>query len=53
LPLGRDDPRLRVIGLEGLRGADASIMAATLNACTHAPTIIIGKKTAAMIAEDS
>jgi choline dehydrogenase-like flavoprotein len=53
LPLGRDDPRLRVIGLEGLRGADAWIMPAALNACTHAPTIIIGEKTAAMIAEDS
>jgi choline dehydrogenase len=38
------DPRLRVIGLQGLRVADASIMPAALNACTHA---------AAMIAEDA
>jgi choline dehydrogenase len=47
------DPRLRVIGVQGLRVADASIMPAALNACTHAPTIMIGEKSAEMIAEDS
>jgi choline dehydrogenase-like flavoprotein len=47
------DPRLRVIGLQGLRVADASIMPAALNACTHSPTIMIGEKAAGMIAHDS
>ena len=47
------DPQLRVIGLQGLRVADASIRPAALNACTHAPTIMIGEKAAAMIAEDA
>jgi choline dehydrogenase len=47
------DPELRVNGLEGLRVVDASIMPAALNACTHAPTIMIGEKGAALIAADA
>jgi choline dehydrogenase len=44
------DPQLRVNGIEALRVVDASIMPAALNACTHAPTIMIGEKGAALIA---
>lgn len=44
------DPQLRVNGIEGLRVVDASIMPAALNACTHAPTIMIGEKGASLIA---
>ena len=44
------DPQLRVNGVEALRVVDASIMPAALNACTHAPTIMIGEKGAALIA---
>jgi choline dehydrogenase len=47
------DPQLRVNGIEGLRVIDASIMPAALNACTHAPTIMIGEKGAALIAADA
>jgi hypothetical protein len=46
------DPRLRVKGIQGPRVADASIMPAALDACTHVPTIMIGEKAATMIAED-
>jgi choline dehydrogenase len=47
------DPQLRVNGIEGLRVVDASIMPAALNACTHAPTIMIGEKGAALIAANA
>jgi choline dehydrogenase len=47
------DPQLRVNGIRGLRVADASIMPAALNACTHAPTIMIGEKAAAMISDEA
>ena len=47
------DPQLRVNGIEGLRVVDASIMPAALNACTHAPTIMIGEKGAALVAADA
>ena len=46
------DPRLRVLGIAGLRVADTSIMPAPLNACTHGPALMIGEKAAALIAED-
>jgi len=47
------DPRLRFNGVAALRVADASIAPAPLNASMHAPSIMIGEKAAAMIAEDN
>ena len=49
-PTALVDPQLRVNGIEGLRVVDGSIMPAVLNACTHAPTIMIGEKGASLIA---
>ena len=49
----RDRAGLRVNGIQGLRVADASIMPAAINACTHAPTIMIGEKAAAMIGDEA
>ena len=48
-PMAVVDAELRVHGMDGLRIADASIMPTALNACTHAPAIMIGEKCAKMI----
>ncbi|MEM7099142.1 MAG: GMC family oxidoreductase N-terminal domain-containing protein [Pseudomonadota bacterium] len=45
-PLAVVDPECRVLGFEGLRVADASIMPAVPSANTHLTTLMIGEKVA-------
>ena len=43
------DPELRVLGIDGLRVADASIMPLITSANTHAPTVMIGERAADLV----
>jgi choline dehydrogenase len=46
------DAELRVLGVAGLRVADASVMPTVTSGNTNAPTIMIGERAAELIAAD-
>jgi choline dehydrogenase len=54
-----DDPRavvdaeLRVIGLEGLRVADASVMPSLISGNTNATSVVIGHRAARLLAQSA
>ncbi|WP_246383830.1 GMC oxidoreductase, partial [Nocardioides stalactiti] len=43
------DPQLRVLGVEGLRVADASVMPSITGGNTNAPSIMVGERCAELI----
>tara|TARA_R110002020_G_scaffold459632_1_gene677721 strand:- start:2730 stop:4340 length:1611 start_codon:yes stop_codon:yes gene_type:complete len=52
-PLAVVDERLRVLGVNGLRVADASVMPTITSGNTNAPSMMIGGKAVGMILKDS
>ena len=46
------DPRLHVLGVDGLRVADASVMPNVVSGNTNAASIMIGEKAAELVATE-
>ena len=52
-PLAVVDPRLRVLGVRGLRVADASVMPTITSGNTNAPTMMIAERAAEWMLADA